>query len=387
MNDQVIRSLGETLNRYSALPHERARSMPRQFYVDPSMLALEIEQLFMREWVCVGRAEEVAEPGDFFAFMLGKEPGVAIRGKDNKVRAFSNVCRHRGVPLARGRGNRHLLTCPYHAWSYDHFGRLVGAPGLDPRDDFERAECRLPEFACTLWQGFIFVCLAENPPALEPQLAGLEALVAPYHMEEMTLRYLSDEVWPMNWKCMIENFMEGYHLTPLHRETLHPVNPTKLCSHFPPGEAYFGYNAGFSPTLPRPQGGHPSLTDDQARNCVMYAIPPGLVVGCAGDYSSFICVQPEGVDHVKLKMGLIFFGADWPQDRIDWAVDLFQKTMAEDKTVLVELMQGLNSRFHQPGPLARADYEGTTWDFYKYLHRKLGAAMAPSTTVSPGATA
>src|SRR5690606_7253897 len=149
---------------------------------------------------------------------------------------------------------------------------------------------------------------ADNPPALAPQLAGLEALVSPYHMEEMAMRYLSDEVWPMNWKCLIENFMEGYHLTPLHRETLHPVNPTRLCRHFAPGDAYFGYTAGFSPTLPRPQGGHPSRTDAEARNCGMYAVPPGLVVGCAGDYSSFLCVQPEGVDQVRIKMGLVFFG-------------------------------------------------------------------------------
>jgi hypothetical protein len=169
--------------------------------------------------------------------------------------------------------------------------------------------------------------------------------------------------------------MEGYHLTPLHRETLHPVNPTKLCRHFPPGDAYFGYNAGFNPTLPRSHSGHPELTDEQAGNCVMYAVPPSLVVGCAGDYSSFLCVQPGAVDRVRVKMGLVFFGADWPQDRVDWAVDLFQRTMAEDKAILVSLMQGLNSRHHEPGPLARADLEGPTWDFYKYLHRRLGAAM------------
>ncbi|MGH6893675.1 MAG: aromatic ring-hydroxylating oxygenase subunit alpha [Dongiaceae bacterium] len=383
MHDNTIQALGETLGRYSGLPYERARSMPRAFYTDPRMLALEIEHLFLREWVCVGRADEVAQPGDFVAFQLCDEPIVIVRGKDGKVRAFSNVCRHRGTLVASGRGNRKHLVCPYHNWTYDTFGRLVGAPGVEEREDFDRGNCRLPEFACTLWQGFVFVSLTPDPPALEPQLAGLEALIRPYHMEQMTLRYLADEVWHVNWKCLVENFMEGYHLTPLHRETLHPVNPTKLCRHFTPGDAYFGYNAGFSPTLPRSQRGHPEMSEEQVDNCVMYAVPPGLVVGCAGDYSSFLCIQPDAVDRVRVKMGLVFFGADWPKDRIDWAVDLFQRTMAEDKAVLVRLMQGLNSRYHQPGPLARADLEGPTWDFYKYLHRRLGTALSSASSTSP----
>lgn len=375
MGDSTVRALGETLARYGGEPYERAWSMPRGFYRDERVLALEVENLFLREWICVGRAEEVAEPGDYFVFQLCDESVVVMCGKDRKVRAFSNVCRHRGALVASGKGNRKNLLCPYHNWAYDTSGRLISAPDIGERADFDRGNCRLPEFACTVWHGFIFVSLAEEPPELAPLLAGLERLIAPYHMEEMALRYLVDEIWPVNWKCLVENFMEGYHLSPLHRETLHHVNPSRLCRHFPPGDAYFGYNAGFVPTLPRPERGHPDLTDAEATNCVMYAVPPGLVVGCASDYSSFLCIQPDSVDRVRVKMGLIFFGAGWPQERIDWAVDLFQRTMAEDKTVLVQLMQGLSSRFQQPGPLARADLEGPTWDFYKYLHRKLGPAM------------
>lgn len=381
MSDNLVGALGEALGRCSGLPYERARSMPRTFYTDARVLALEKEHLFLQEWICVGRAEEISRPGDFVAFQICEEPIVVVRGKDGGVRAFSNVCRHRGVLLASGRGNRKLLVCPYHNWAYDTFGHLVGAPGIDEREDFDRARCRLPEFACTLWQGFVFVSLASDPPTLAPQLAGLEDLIRPYHMEQMTLRYLADEAWPINWKCLVENFMEGYHLTPLHRETLHPVNPTKLCRHFAPGDSYFGYNAGFSPTLARSQRGHPELSDQQIDNCVMYAVPPSLVVGCAGDYSSFLCIQPDTIDRVRIKMGLIFCGADWPKDRIDWAVDLFQRTMEEDKAILVSLMRGLNSRYQEPGPLARADLEGPTWDFYKYLHRRLGAAMTATSSV------
>ena len=166
--------------------------------------------------------------------------------------------------------------------------------------------------------------LADDPQPLAPRLAALEGAYRNYHMEQMKLRYVADEVWHTNWKCLIENFMEGYHLSPLHKTTLHPVNPTKLCTHFDAGDAYFGYNAGYSPDLPRSQKGHPDLTDAEVDNCVMFAIPPGLVSGCGGDYSSFICMQPETVDRVRAKMGLIFYGDGWPQEAVDHAVEPVQ---------------------------------------------------------------
>ncbi|MGH6934472.1 MAG: aromatic ring-hydroxylating oxygenase subunit alpha [Dongiaceae bacterium] len=375
MSDQGIAGLGAILRRYNGLPYDEAWSMPKGFYTDPRVLRLEKANLFLKQWVCAGRAAELSRPGDYLSFQVCEEPVVIVHGEDGKIRAFSNVCRHRGMVIASGRGNGKRLVCPYHSWSYDTFGRLVGAPGIADREGFDKANCRLPEFACELWQGFVFVSLAADPPPLASQLSGLEALVRPYHMEQATLRYLAEETWETNWKCFIENYMEGYHLTYLHRRTLHEVNPTNLCRHYPPGETYFGYHAGFAPSLARARQSHPDLAKDQADTCVMFAVPPGLVVGCAADYSSFVCIQPEAVDRVRIKMGLIFFGEGWPTDRIDWAVDLYQRTMAEDKSVLIGLMRGLNSRDHQVGPLASADLEGPTWDFYKYLHRHIGAAM------------
>ncbi|HEX9449028.1 MAG TPA: Rieske 2Fe-2S domain-containing protein, partial [Dongiaceae bacterium] len=283
MDSKKMASLGETLRDYSERAYDQAWSMPRDFYIDPAVLALEQRHLFAREWICVGRIEELAQPADFMTFQIGTEPVVLVHGDDRKIRAFSNVCRHRGALIAAGRGSRTHLTCPYHHWTYDNRGQLVGTPGMIKRADFDRTSCRLPEFAVELWQGFLFVCLAHDPSPLAPRLTGLEELTRPYHLEQMQLRYLADEIWDTNWKCLLENFMEGYHLTPLHRETLHPVNPTRLCRHFQPGDDYFGYNAGFSPSLPRSQKGHPDLSNAETDNCVMYAVPPGLVVGCAGD--------------------------------------------------------------------------------------------------------
>jgi phenylpropionate dioxygenase-like ring-hydroxylating dioxygenase large terminal subunit len=371
-----LAELADALSRCERIGYDEAWSMPKAYYTDPAVLALERAHLFAKEWICIGRAEEVASPGDFMTFQLCDEPLIAVRGKDRTIRVLSNVCRHRGTVLIEGRGNRQRLACPYHHWSYDLDGRLVGAPHMEGHRSFDRSSCRLPLFPTEEWHGFLFVSLAADPAPLAPRLQPLERLIGNYHMEEMRLRHLADEVWPVNWKCMIENFMEGYHLSPLHRTTLHKVNPTRLSRHFAPGDAYFGYNAGYSPDLPRPQKGHPDLTDAEAGNCVMFAVPPGLVSGCGGDYSSFLCVQPETVDRVRVKMGLIFYGEDWPQDAVEAAVALFNDTMAEDKEALIRVMRGLGSSRHQAGPLAPADYEGSVLDFYRYCGRRLGAALA-----------
>ena len=370
--------LSEALRRSEEFDYDEAWSMSRTYYTDPDLLVREQAHLFATEWICIGRAEEVAEPGSFMSFRLCDEPLVAVRGEDRRVRVFSNVCRHRGTLLTEGRGRHNRIVCPYHHWSYDLEGRLAAAPHMAAHKSFDPESCRLPEFATEEWHGFLFVNLGEDPPPLAPQLEGLDGLIRNYHMEEMRLRYVADEVWHTNWKCLIENFMEGYHLSPLHRTTLHPINPTRLCSHFPAEDAYFGYNAGYSPELERSTRGHPDLTEAEIGNCVMFAVPPGLVSGCGGDYSSFICVQPESVERVRAKLGLIFYGEDWSEDAVASAVKVFNDTMAEDKTVLTRIMDGMASAHHEAGPLAPAQFEGPVLDFYRYYSRRMGPWLAGS---------
>jgi phenylpropionate dioxygenase-like ring-hydroxylating dioxygenase large terminal subunit len=107
----------------------------------------------------------------------------------------------------------------------------------------------------------------------------------------------------------------------------------------------------------------------------MFAVPPGLVAGCASDYSSFICVQPESVDRVRLKLGLMFFGDRWTQDDIDTAARLFQETNAEDRAVLEGITRGHASGRHAAGPLAPAAFEGTLHDFSRYLAQRLTSVL------------
>lgn len=376
MNNTTTQFFCDTLASYRGKPYEEARALPGAFYTDPRFLELERAELFGKEWICVGRVEEVPNQGDYLTFDVADEPIIVVRGDDGVVRALSNVCRHRGTKIASNSGNVRNFVCPYHHWSYDTSGRLVNAPNIESRVGFDLQDCRLPELKCDAWQGFLFVSLDPAAMPVVDRLAGLSGMIGNYHLEEMKLRYLADEVWDTNWKCLLENFMEGYHLSPLHRRTLHKVNPSGLCRHFDPGDAYFGYLAGFATRLPEDRIGHTDLSEEEFNNCVMFSVPPGLAVGAGSDYSSFLCIRPESIDRVRVKLGLIFFGDTWSMAQVDEAVALFRNTMAEDKTVLVELQRGLGSRFHAPGPLAPRDMEGPIWDFYQYLSRRLEPVLS-----------
>ena len=369
--DASVEGVRAALRECLARPEDRPWGLPAGFYTSAEFLSLEIEGLFRGEWICIGRVEEAVAPGDYWTLDLLGEPLVVVRAEDARLRVHSNVCRHRGMPVATGRGNARRFRCPYHAWTYDLRGRLRRAPFLEEREDFDPARCRLPEVASETWQGFLFVNLDGRAAPLAPRLAGLMPLVRNYHMEDMALGHVETETWNTNWKCLTENFMEGYHLSTVHYETLHPTTPTRLCEHFPAGEGYLGYYSRFPAGLPPRGRYHPDLTDAERNRSVMFAIMPGLVAGTAGHKGSFICLQPESADRVRGKRGIIFSDPGAGDGERRAVVDLFERTMAEDKAQLLNHRRGLASRSFRPGPLGPPDVEGTVWDFYRYMARRL----------------
>ena len=117
----------------------------------------EIEEIFMKQWLLVGRAEEIENPGDYFTHRIADEPIVVVREKDGNNQTFANVCRHRGVQVAWDSGNTKYFSCPYHGWVYDTSGQLVNAQYLDKTQNFDKKNCRLPRIRTEMWEGFIFI--------------------------------------------------------------------------------------------------------------------------------------------------------------------------------------------------------------------------------------
>ena len=224
---QHIAGMNETLRHVASLPEAEAQCLPGWFYTDPRYFDFEVKTFLSSEWHCLGRADEIPEPGDYFTTQLFDEPLLVVRGEDGQVRVLSNLCRHRGMPIAEGSGSTRRFVCSYNAWSYARNGELINAPRM--RDKGVTTDnCSLPKFRSEFWNGFIYVNLNDNAAPLSPRLEQLEALLGNYETDRMRHVATFEEDWHTNWKCLVENFMEAYHLSVVHPETLHPYTPTGL---------------------------------------------------------------------------------------------------------------------------------------------------------------
>lgn len=348
--------------------YDSARPMPADYYRSREFLEFELEQVFCKQWICLARQEEIPEVGDYQVCDLVGESIILVRNEDRSIQALSNVCLHRGTQIAEGSGNTSRFVCPYHAWTYKLGGELIGTPLID------RSECKnlkLTEFRCEVWGGFVYVNLDRNAESLASQLSGLTAMAGNYHMQDMKLCYSAEQIWPVNWKCLAENFMEGYHLSHVHAETLRPITPTHLCEHFPPGPAYLGYYSRYPDSVDTRGTCHADLTEAEKRVSLMFSVMPAHVAGLASHAVFYVLLQPEGVDAVRAKLGAAVFDDSISDQLKNEMGAFFERVMDEDKVQLERLHNGLSSRFYEPHVLASADHEGTVLDFYHYMDRVL----------------
>jgi Rieske 2Fe-2S family protein len=203
-----------------------ARTLPGRFYHDPAIWQLEQERLFGRLWVCVGRADQIRATGRYRTVQVGDESVLVVRGEDGVLRAFLNVCRHRGAQLCpTAEGQTRTLQCRYHAWTYGLDGRLLRAPGLQDSAAFDRGAFGLVPAALETWEGLVWVNLAESPPPLADQLLGQitdrlgdAGRLAAYRIGTLAVGRTIEYEVRANWKVVVENFMECYHCAPMHPE-------------------------------------------------------------------------------------------------------------------------------------------------------------------------
>ncbi len=364
-NDQ-LNKMCDTLSDYRGGKH--SHTLPPEFYISTTWLEHETEELLRREWLCLGRVEEVANPGDYFTLEVLGEPLLVVRDKGNTVRVLSNVCRHRSMQVAEGSGQARSFVCPYHAWTYQLDGELSRTPLMEGVD---KKSCSLPKLHTEIWQGFVYVNLDGKAEPLAPRLGGLDEVLRNYHTDEMHHVFSIEEVWDANWKCLIENFMEGYHLSMVHPQTLGGRTPTKLCEKFKGGVGYSGYRANYPETAPYRGKCHPDLSDRE-RNCsTLFCVYPTQLTSQASDILVYMCLQPAGTDQVRIRWGVSLYDADLQEVEIQARIALWQLINAEDKAKLAKVQVALKSKYAVAGPLAPDDFEGTIRDFHGYLADKL----------------
>jgi len=190
------------------------RALPAWIYHHPEMTRLELERIIRPSWQIACHVSQVPKPGDFATLDFGVDSIVVIRDRAMGIRAYHNVCRHRGARLLEGNGHcSGTVVCPYHGWSYNYEGSLIGVPSKDSFPGLERSEYGLKKVHTEVALGFVWVCLGANPPPLKERFAPFMDELAPYRFEEMVpLVPLANEVWDVDWKVAMDNYLESYHV-------------------------------------------------------------------------------------------------------------------------------------------------------------------------------
>jgi phenylpropionate dioxygenase-like ring-hydroxylating dioxygenase large terminal subunit len=193
------------------------RSLPWSWYSDPDVLRREHDHIFLRSWQYVGHVGQAVEPGSYFTGTLGLAPVVVTHARDGELRAFLNVCRHRGFVVADGAGRRETLQCRYHAWTYELDGRLRAAPRSDREPGFDAEELSLAPLRLETWGPFVFVNADPEAGALAKALGPVPAQLAELlDVDALEFRFRTEFTLEANWKVACENFLECYHCSVAH---------------------------------------------------------------------------------------------------------------------------------------------------------------------------
>jgi phenylpropionate dioxygenase-like ring-hydroxylating dioxygenase large terminal subunit len=356
---------------------ESAIGLPPAVYSDAEFHQFELQAVFGSEWLCVGRVEQLTNVGDFISTKRAGEPIIVVRSSDNELSAMSAVCQHRGMcvtaevdrgdddvlePVQLESGNTRRFRCPYHWWTYGLDGALLGAPEMDRTTGFDSEAAGLPPIAVEAWQGFVFVNFDINASPLGPSLRKLDEVLQNHHLDELiTVDPVVIPDVPFNWKIMVENFMEMYHNSRLHRG-IHDFAPSSAAWYedYEPGDgALFGFtgtrepDGGFNPTYKALFPPLPDTTDDERKRVIFAFVAPSLLLGVQSDSAFWFTVDPTGPESHDLGMAYLFPKSTIEMDMFDHLLESAIQGVGhfnrQDLPTNVATQAGMKSRFAPRG--------------------------------------
>jgi glycine betaine catabolism A len=379
------------MNREPAPIQGLEPTLPSSWYYDEAIFRRERERIFYREWFCAGREEELPAPGDHQVLDIAGESILVVRNRDAALRAFYNVCRHRGARLCRSgdaptpglavRGGviaGRSIICPYHQWAYDLDGHLIAAPHLGGVADFDKNSINLHPVGIECWGGFMFLHLtpAEARP-LKDQLGPMPARIERYPLAQLrigkTMRY---EV-AANWKAVCENYNECYHCGGVHPE---------LCAVVPAFREAGGGALDWSRGIPHRDGAYtftqsgttvrrafPDLNAEERTRHKGEVLYPNLFISLACDHAAVFILQPRSPERTDITCHFLFEPREMSQPNFDPsdAVELWDITNRQDWSICETVQKGMHSRVHAHGYYA--PMEDYSLDIRRYIRERLGS--------------
>ena len=372
-------------------------SLEQRFYTDPDVYGLELERVICRNWVLAGHVSEFADAGDFRVFRVGRESAILVRGEDGELRAFANVCRHRGsLVCLEDAGNSLRFACPYHGWTYDTQGALVAARDLP--DGVDKADYGLKPVSCEVVHGLILIAFTDDPPTLDRCRDELAAPMAMFDFEGLKVAAVRDYAIGANWKLAVENYQECYHCATAHpeyaamhtltldhrkrprlQEALRKRMPAcgvdyyfvdRIDTAAPPGEIGFGYRR--------------YALFDRYKTGSREGKPVAPLLGQFSDYDggasdfsfggfSFLLAYSDHVvayvftpiDHGNVSCRIYWLvrgdaeeGRDYDVDELVWLWDVTTKA---DVDIIQNNARGVATRFYEPGPFCGMEDAEQNW--------------------------
>jgi Rieske 2Fe-2S family protein len=359
-----------------------AKTLPQRYFVSPAVFAEEQEKVFSKQWVLVGHQSQIAKSGDYFTAEVAGESLIIVRDKRGEIHGFYNVCRHRGSRLIENRnGQSQGIQCPYHAWTYGLDGRLIGAPHMDDVPGFDKADYSLRPVSLALWEGFIFVNLADASArhggqaarggymSLEEWFAPLAGKFSRWNQPALrSARRIEYDVGA-NWKLIFQNYSECYHCLGVHPE-LSKISPHDSAKNDLTEGPFLGGFMRIASDKSLTMSGHTcalpvgDFGDEDFRFVFYYSIFPNMLLSLHPDYVMVHQLRPESPERTLILCDWFFHPDAFNREdfRPDDAIEFWDMVNKQDWHVCELSQQGISSRAYVPGPYSARESIPAAWD-------------------------
>jgi Rieske 2Fe-2S family protein len=368
-------------------PTSPGNTLPSKYYKDPDIFSRELEAFFFSKWVCVGRADEIPTLGDYFLRDIAGESVIVVRDEAGGIRAFYNVCRHRGTRLSEKPTGcfKSRIRCPYHAWTFDLSGNLVAATHMESAS-FKFADFPLHAVHCLQWDGHIFVNLSKGSVApLAEQLGPLVAKFRPWHMEDLRLGKRVVYDIRANWKLIVQNFSECLHCPMIH-PALARLSHYLTGDNEPPTPHFLGGSMDLNPGVTTmtmngktDRAVLPHLTEKELRHVYYYWIAPNLLLSLHPDYIVTYTLWPKSPSQTEVICEFHFHRDEITREGFspEDAFEFWDLTNRQDWHVSELSQLGISSRGYVPGPYSQR--EGLLHDLDRLVLAELTKSKSEAT--------
>tara|TARA_Y100000590_G_scaffold411233_1_gene505067 strand:- start:1028 stop:2263 length:1236 start_codon:yes stop_codon:yes gene_type:complete len=378
---------------------KKDHTLDQQFFTDNDIFELDIKKIFSRQWVFVGHVSRIPNFGDYFLFNIGHESIIIIRDNNNVIHAHYNVCRHRGSHIClESAGNKKLLVCPYHAWSYNLDGTIKSARLMN--EDFQKSNWALHKCNIKIFEGLIFINLSKNPNNFAEFIQPTKKFIELHGLSNAKIAYRKIYPTDGNWKLTLDNFHECYHCQPAHPEYCQVHDPQYIISYGAgsntgPSSSMFnkklndwnnkvkdmGYLTGeyaetefnnYSRSAERTplkegkynetKSGKPisklmGKFKEYDRGYTSVGTSPFNSLLMCNDFATLFTFIPKSTQHTDVElMWLVHKDAKEGQDYdIEEMIWMWDKTTIADKKIIEDNQRGVLSSKYEPGPLSQME--------------------------------